>query len=173
MCRCEFASSVPTPAGFDIHSFNSSGIFLDCSCNIPFHLIGLFVDIFSRDLVQVKYLNRLGPQKTTKLALRLTRVVNRTCGTLPIWQNHVRATVLCESPLCCLLCFRPESAVLSTLWLTSSLSRTNLCPRTRVDTRTCHRTVFSSSSANFHASPGRPGERRPTASSSPASSPHS
>ncbi len=42
-------------------------------------------------------------------------------------------------PLCRLLCFRPESAVLSTLWLTSSLSRTTSCPRTRVDTRMCHR----------------------------------
>ncbi len=64
--------------------------------------------------------------------------------------------VPCERPLCCLLCFRPESAVLCTLWLTSSLSRTTLRPGTRIDTRTCHRPVFSSSTATLQASRSRP-----------------
>ncbi len=69
----------------------------------------------------------------------------RTCGTLPIWQNHVPVTVPCDRSLCCLLCFGPESAVPSTL-----------CTRTRVDTRTCHRPVFSSSSATLQVRPSRP-----------------
>ncbi len=60
--RREFASFVSTPAGYDNPSFNSSVIFLDCIYNIPFHLIGLFVDILRRDLIKVKYLNRLEPQ---------------------------------------------------------------------------------------------------------------
>ncbi len=57
--------------------------------------------------------------------------------------------------LCCLLCFRPESVLLSTLWLTTSLIRATLCIRTRVDAQTCQRPVFSSSSTTFQATPSR------------------
>ncbi len=48
------------------------------------------------------------------------------CSTLLVGGGVVLSP--CERPLCCLLCFRPESAILSTLWLMTSLSRHYLVP---------------------------------------------
>ncbi len=122
-------------AWYDNRRFIYSVLFY-CSHNIHFYLIGQFEDISNCDLAQVKYLKLPSSLcaysffvESTREVTRSVVATDRTCGTLPIWQNHVRVTPRCERPLCCLLCFRLQSAVQFTLRLTGSHQLLTTYPR--------------------------------------------